>query len=408
MAITVSDIQNLLGRYAQKIINKQGNLAAPFLDSKQHGLEEAKHDSEVGIVHIQSGGGKSMGTIADGGTLYNGGQADFYRGTYLPIPLIGRLTLPRAAVHTGTGRRDAVNLVKEEMEQKGRQLGRMLCRLIIDGGTIAVGTVVSGGTTADLTAVITQTDPSAFRVGDAFERTTSGGTFRDVVQVTDMAWTNAGQANLTITVVEDSSGTTVALFQGSNVLAGDLLRFRGSNSQKPTSLADVTADADLYGITKTNANWNSNRTAVGGAFAVSDIRAMNTLIKRRTDMPPNCLLSNSVQAENYVNAVVTNNRWIPGMSNKSAPLDLGTGGKTLEFDGLPWVVDESVGDGDIYVLNKDHLKLAVWRKFAPDFDGKKAQMVSASTFTYDTQIFGLYNLRCTRRSSQGRLSGITD
>jgi hypothetical protein len=64
-------------------------------------------------------------------------------------------------------------------------------------------------------------------------------------------------------------------------------------------------------------------------------------------------------------------------------------------------------DSTVLLFTQSDVKLAQWRDFQPDSDGTKAAMVSDTSFIYDTQIFGMYNLRATARHGLGKLTGIT-
>jgi len=87
---------------------------------------------------------------------------------------------------------------------------------------------------------------------------------------------------------------------------------------------------------------------------------------------------------------------LPGQTTKDSD-----GGATVPmFQGLPIVVDENVPDHVMYFFNKDDIKLAEFKDFGPDQDGTNAHgMVDRSKLIYDTQIWGMYNMRVQRRNS---------
>ena len=111
---------------------------------------------------------------------------------------------------------------------------------------------------------------------------------------------------------------------------------------------------------------------------------------------------NSTVFHDYMSLLLSNRRFVG--SGQAA--DAGTS-STATYEGKPICVDENMPDQELLLFTDSDTKLAEWRDFQPDYDGKKAAMVSPTDFIYDTQIFGMYNVRCTKRSGLGKLTGIT-
>ena len=122
MAITISQIGDLLARFGNGIVNDQVNFACPFVGNGH--IQKIKHSHEQGIVRVRTSDGlQSTGQLNDGAFLPEGQNVSFTAGSYLPKVFFTRLSIPRGAAHLADGGRDGVRLVREELEVAGRQLG---------------------------------------------------------------------------------------------------------------------------------------------------------------------------------------------------------------------------------------------------------------------------------------------
>ena len=173
------------------------------------------------------------------------------------------------------------------------------------------------------------------------------------------------------------------------------------------SLADACGTDDLYGMGTVPGAYTGNTRNVAGPLAANDMRTMSTTIKRRAGYGWKTLVMNSLVAQRYFADIIANTdalNYLPGETAK----DIDGGAATPMFQGMPILIDENVDDHVMYFFNGDDVKLAEFKDFATDADGgaNNHGMVDRFAFIYDTQIWGMYNLRVTRRNSQGMLTGI--
>jgi len=177
------------------------------------------------------------------------------------------------------------------------------------------------------------------------------------------------------------------------------------------SLADAAGSADLYNMTVPGQVmpdvFKGNTITQGGALTADSMRTMSTTIKCRCGYGWKMLVMNSLVMQRYFADIIANNdalNYLPGETTK----DIDGGATTAMFQGMPIVIDENVDDHVMYFFNGDDVKLAEFKDFSTDADGGAAShgMVDRNAFIYDTQIWGMYNVRVTRRNSQGMINGI--
>ena len=173
------------------------------------------------------------------------------------------------------------------------------------------------------------------------------------------------------------------------------------------SLGDAAGSQALYGMTTPPAAFTGNIKTLNGVLTAGAMRDMSTTIKRRCGYNWHMLVMNSNNLQRYFeNTIATTNalNFLPGETTKDAD-----GGSAVPmFQGLPIVVDENVEDHTIFFFNKDDIKLAEFKDFGPDQDSSANHgMVDRTKLIYDTQIWGMYNMRIQRRNSMGMLNGIS-
>tara|TARA_R110000824_G_scaffold44207_13_gene128763 strand:- start:3646 stop:5025 length:1380 start_codon:yes stop_codon:yes gene_type:complete len=452
MGITAAEIDGLLARFGNQIVNEQVNWATPFVGNGH--IQKIKHTHELGIVRMRDSDGlQSTGQIEDGGTLPAGKNVSFEKGSYQPKIFFTRLSIPRAAAHLAAGGRDGVRLVKEEVEVAGRQLGQVLGQAVFESpimtmyGPAASATIATAaasiGFGAGATIEIKVPSLAGLYISQFLGITDSVGGRHENIEVVGMS----SQINTKVdgTALTDTNGKQLAAGFYSIQLKNNGLAIGAVNiggvtdpvaagvpgvdapgtsalfiqkltaaptvaaSMEPmTSLADCYANATgLYGIT--NGNWTGNTQTLLNGLSIKAMRDMSTNIKRRAGGSWHMLVMNSSALQRYFETGVTGpndtfTNWLPGQTMKDAD-----GGSTMPtFQGLPIVIDENVNDRDIYYFNKDDVKLAEFKDFATDSDTSSGShgMVDRQSLIYDTQIWGMYNMRCTRRNSGGRLTNI--
>jgi len=466
MGINAGEIEGLLSRFGNEIVNEQVNWACPFVGNGH--IQKVKHSHEVGIVRIRSSDGlSSTGQIEDGGALPAGSNVSFEKGSYMPKIFFTRLSIPRAAAHLAAGGRDGVRLVREEIEVAGRQLGELLGQAVFrspimrpygaGAGTTGITTIDTGTATftftEDVESFVRVKTLAGLYVGQfvscltttaapnqlsPFEVTSINFNINesdDGAALTDTAgkqlavgfWTigltlRTGVALATRDVQLSGTSDPAAVpgtptpsidnpgagtIQVQNLAGGIAAPVPATSTLEPmVSLADCYDNGALYGIT--NGNYTGNATALTNGLTIKAMRDMSTQIKRRAGSGWHMLVMNSSVLQRYFETGVTGpndsfTNWLPGQTMKDAD-----GGNMMPtFQGQKIVVDENVHDEDMYFFNKDDVKLAEFKDFATDKDGGgEAGMVDRSNLIYDTQIWGMYNMRCTRRNSGGRLTNI--
>ena len=417
MAITFNEIAELVARFGNAVVNEEANMAATTIGKSV--IKKEKQSGTVGIVNVKSGGLGSTRFIADGGNLPEGTNNDITQLAYHPKAIFSRLSVPRISALTCVSKQDGVNLVKEQMQSAGEDLGRTLGRALFGTTLGAITTPGPAPGTFGVAGIATVrvADLSGYRVGCAIEGITDTGPTTNLFGVvTNIDWLTA---DVTMQLFVDAAHTTPATDTGvpattnatSPVLPAPAPRIQGSTAtgvDAMCSLTDAASSTLAAGSLGTAGNYSDVATA-GGDFTGNDnaapvaisVVAMDTLsarIQRRRGLGWTHLIMNSLSLQEYLNLLVSERRFtIRDATSSPDPA-------TSMYQGKPVIVDENINDKTILYFNDKDVKLAEWRSFGPDSDGKDAAMVSDSKFVYDTQMFGMYNLRITRRNGLGVLA----
>jgi hypothetical protein len=410
MAITFNEIASLVARFGNSVVNEEANMASTFIGKNV--IKKEKQAGTVGIVNIKAGGIQSTKFLADGATLPVGANKEIAQLAYHPKALFSRLSVPRIAALTCVSKQDGVNLVKEQMASCGEDLGRTLGRAVFNTslGPVAI-TVPGPGTFGALgIATIGVADLSGYRIGAAVENLEDSGA--PVVPlwgvVTDIDYDDS---TVEFQLYVDSQLTDIAV-DGTNAtspLVPTTPRIIGTTStgvDAMTSVMDAASATLAAGSLGTAGNYdNIGTSALGYDFTGNDgpavlatitIAAMDLVsakIQRRRGLGWTEVVMNSLTLNKYLNLLQSQRRFRSGDA-----LDSANSPATSMYQGKPVIVDENMSDDKILFFNNKDVKLAEWRNFGPDSDGKDAAMVSDTSFVYDTQMFGMYNLRITRRN----------
>jgi hypothetical protein len=461
MAITISQIGDLLARFGNGIVNDQVNFACPFVGNGH--IQKIKHSHEQGIVRVRTSDGlQSTGQLNDGAFLPEGQNVSFTAGSYLPKVFFTRLSIPRGAAHLADGGRDGVRLVREELEVAGRQLGKVLGQAVfaapvatvfatgvtapgVTPGAVGVAnanTTVQAGGAAAGTQLAVDTIAGLYE-GQFLSLPTAAAANGTSVQITEIVYnenewpdgsaltfTAGAYTGFTIRVSQADAAAAATTTQGTGIAVGPpiapvspggtglLSQQTGGNNAAGTayeliapdpmvSLGEAAGNAAMYAMPTPPAAYTGNTQVLNGALTASAMRDMSTTIKRRAGYGWHMLVMNSNNLQRYFeNTIATTAalNFLPGETTK----DSDGGSAVPMFQGLPIVVDENVDDNRIYFFNKDDIKLAEFKDFGPDQDGTNSHgMVDRTKLIYDTQIWGMYNMRVQRRNSMGMISGIT-
>ena len=455
MGITATEIGSLLARFGNQIVNEQVNFACPFVGNGH--IQKIKHSHEQGVVRVrQSDGLSSTVQITDGSDLPDGDSVGFTHGTYLPKIFFTRLWIPRGSAHLAAGGRDGVRLVREELDVAGRQLGKLLgkavfkapitlgVRAALAGTTWTVNTaagaapnILVGTPAAPVDTEIWVTSIAGLYEGQYLDIRDNAGALQQV-QVKSIEYkvntpqtagdTLAGAAGIAygvygITVTNrgaaityngvgiDAPATVVRIANDGEIQVQESGTDVSGSLDPMVSLADAAGNGALYGMPTPPSAYTGNENTLSGPLTTSAMRDMSTIIKRRAGYGWHMLVMNSENLQRYfqtgiVGAADAFMNFLPGQTKQDAD-----GGKVMPtFQGMPIVVDENVSDHNIFYFNKDDIKLAEFKEFSPDNDGGNGGhgMVDRTKLVYDTQIWGMYNLRVQRRNSMGMLAGIAD
>lgn len=465
MAITFNEIAELVARFGNSVVTEQANLAAPFVGKGV--IQKQSHTGTVGIVNVKTGGMMSTGFLADGQKLPDGANVQPQQLAYHPKALFSRLSIPRIAALTAISKQDGVNLVKEQMESVGADLGRTLGRAVfqsISGGIFPAGPVAITATSPaqgvdNTVASLAGIDTSAYRIGATFigpvdsdplgtgeptplalvvigvDTVANAVLFRAHVYDQDSGTVGAvypyddttpfGGAPATIGTLDGAFQPSVKILDGSKVFVNipapgpgviPIATNPAELGNTITSLLDLASVNVAQGTVGAPGNYSGvsgattpdyhgsevSAAGAGGALRLEDLDDLSKKIKRRSGAPWTHSVCNSTNMHRYMNLLVSDRRFVGG--NQAADASINS---MATFEGKPVIVDENMPDTDWLLFTQSDTKLAQWRDFQPDYDGSKAAMVSDSSFIYDTQIFGMYNLRCTKRSGLGKITNLT-
>ena len=426
MGISFNEISMLVARFGNSVVQEEANLAAPTVGKNV--IKKEKQSGTVGIVNVKAGGLTSTEFITDSGPLPTGQSVNITQMAYHPKALFTRLSVPRISALTAISKQDGVNLVREQMQSAGADLGRNLGRALfntllanIDG--VPPVTAADSSVTIDLLL----NDTSGYRVGSRVDGFGDVGnpydysmevTAVDVVAGTVTGIITVTASYITGAVVLVGAGIQLANANSTPGLAGTINSATGGLlAQGMCSLlgaASATLDPFAAGtgilgsagnysaIGTVTAEYTGNNVDNGGApLALENLDQLSQTVKRRSGKPWTHSIVNSTMFHAYMGLLVAERRFVGGSQKADASVPDGT------YEGRPIQIDENMADGQILLFNDTDVKLAEWRNFEPDSDGKNAAMVSRSHFEYDTQIFGMYNLRILRRNGLGALTGIT-
>lgn len=400
MAIEVSALASLVGRYTNSVVNEQANLAAPFVGKGI--IKKLNKPDKVGIVNIKAGEMASVKFLADGATLPVGGDKLPVQGTYLPVGLFGRIRIPRLAAGLASSTEDGIDIVKEQMDSCGKTLGRTLERGIF-GSQIGSPTATVNAASTTFTVA----DASPWRVGMAFEvyngsTAIEGTTEATILRVASVAISETGDSTITFTGSNAGGNAVQWLTTYNFYLRGSQVSGAGM-----VSMADVcSTSATLYGVAATSNEWSGNTDSTSQPLTVGLLRQSITTLVRRSQEKPDYLVCNRKNEERYSNQLINNRRFMSGKMDA-------VGGSAVEIEGIPLFLTENLGDSEAILFKQDDVKLHVFRDFKPDFDGQAskgmnngAMLVSDSEFVYDVQVYGAFNLRAERRNGCLRFSGL--
>src|SRR5687768_10337898 len=346
MTITVTQMQSLVGRFTNSIVNEQVNMECPFVGKGM--IEKVKKVDKVGVVNIKAGQLRSVSWIGDAGALPSGADVQPVQATYLPVGLFGRISIPRIASHLASSLEDGIDIVKEEMESAGKTIAQQLGRGIFGSSLGAPAATVNAGSTTFEVA-----DPSGWRNGMGFEIYFGSTAIEGYSDATLLYVTN-------VSIGTGTGGNTVITFVGT-----------------------------------------------GEPPSISKMRDMLDLVVRRRGQKPKCLVANRKNERRYSDLLINNRRFPSGKMDAVGGLAHEFEGLPLFLDenvGDSQMFFFNSEDVKLHEFRAPSPEFHGGSKKGMD---RGAVLISDSQLVYDVQILGIYNLRVTRRNGTGLLSSIS-
>ena len=234
MANEAEAIGALIGRFTNKVVTPQAKMEFEAWDKGV--IKEKKKPTERGVVNLKNGGLSSTKLLADGGTLPTGDTKTITQATYDPAIFLSRLEMPRGGVTISNNPSDGVDLLKENMETVGRDLGQLLGRSFFETELANSATNVTSG------AVYTAPSAAGYVIGMTVQQY-NGSTLVQSFTVTDITLDADGDNGAVITTDADFSST--------NLTAAHTLHVQGA---KDTTFVSYSQLADtsttVYGIAR--------------------------------------------------------------------------------------------------------------------------------------------------------------
>lgn len=413
MAILLSNIQSLLARYGNERIEEQVNQKAPFLNM----LDKVPVEGNVAIINIKEGFGHN-GWIADQGNLPTGGSTLPEQLAVLPKFFIMRLAIPRGSTRVGSGKKDGINIVFQEVDSAAASSVRTMCRGLLKPNIETLSAAQATELGSDATT-FTSADYTGYRVGNHYAVYDGGTptTLNEIFRVVSIALDPDGNSHV-ITIDRNEQTTVGASATGylSTAVTSDPLAANDTvwdmGNSPATSPANMSAGCDattaVHGKS-VSGEWQGNTAAAnGGTLTVSDMRNVFTAASVRAGELPDFLLMNSRNRQRYSDLTLAQRRFHPGQRTDA------TGGVELDFEGRPIKIDENMPDSEIHYVNKGCVKKGTWFDFTDEQDGAGTgtsesghALVSQSKYEYDHQRSAACNLLFYRRNGLGSLTGIT-
>lgn len=400
MGITASEVQAFADRYTNRIVKEQTNLKAPWY-AKQ--LRKVDMPGMAGVINIKAGGLQSTWYQADGGALPAGDSKTPVQLSYYAKNIVTRGNFPRVGLATANGTGNSVNMLLEQFNTAAADFARVRERGYIKR---SLGSP-AGATTANVSTSFTTIDPSGFRVGSKVDVRTSAGAFRESVVITDVAFSATLGGTATVSFTGSGTGGACA----TSWATSDVLWLSGAYDYGTVSLADICANASLYGQAVSSQDWRGNLDDTTGDLTVSRLRAIKAITTARGGDLPSHVLSNSVNLTRYGNTMLAGRMYLGG-----EVMDAGVPGK-VGFDGLEWIISENCPNADVFVPKMDDISIhcTIMERVERDGPASAAQgggntsqwmLVSQSSLSFDWQMLASEEMRVERRANCGQITNI--
>lgn len=411
-------IQDILTRAAPKMFTELGNEDAPILSA----LDTKSVSGRSHRIRLKHGENRSFGFIADGADLPTA-RGTQYDETYVSGKIFfGHVKVNRGAVLTANGNGEqTADIIEEELDSALRGAKRQLNHAVIFG-TSSLHTLVAG----DLTAINACTNAVTATIsGDIAYHVRRGQS----IDLLDSSASNAllRRFNVVSRTIDNKTPTNnsvvlscdeaTALSAGTAAAAGDYFVIAGAQDGATvdgiTGLTDVlSATSTLYDLAPaTVPGWAGNEMD-NGAAALSET-LLNSL---------------RAQVKNRCGNRATKNFWLMNSNRQQeiyelksdkanfydTKIEVGDYEAVSRCTGNPIVVDESMPDNEVDLINRDDVKILEWAPMFTEHDGKQGTgkttaplfFVSQTDFTYSAQVTGVYNVGASARHSHGRIHNL--
>lgn len=421
MALSVTDIQDLVARFSNKIMTKQLNVSSEILKTNALRKEQRKG---VDVINVYASTNGSTRIISDNGTLPTGAQSVPKQGVAKPKAVISRLAIGRIAAGTNGGP-DSVDQVEAQVNGAIAHCAKTVARAIFDskiGNLAAAGAFT--GTAVDSTMSGTFVDVSSILEGETFDLA-SGSLTRavEVVSVTYQA-VGTGSSDVAGQVVLKVVDTALV---STNVGTDAFLSLRGSttlgvedNSNTLTSYVRIGGSGLLHGLGAGDlSSWTGNTVVNFGGFDQEKLGKFAMKLRNRSGQDFSHVFSNPLVSMAYgVSALSPAAASVFGLGSSTtgegARLQLGSdmdkyksvSNSGLTFLGKPWIIDSNCPADKVILHNTEKVFLAQTSDFGMQEEGGDGMLLDRSNFSWDIQLSGLMELVCLQRNAIGVITGI--
>lgn len=383
---TITAARVLLGRYGETMATDQVGLLCPATKV----IPSEKIDDMFVHINVDTGTNSSTEWVADGGATADGAVSSMEQGYQTLVAIRNAVKLGRIVTHVAKGKK-GINYFKKQAQNATRHIAQRYGRALFGAKVMSsMGTETGGGTD------FTTTDPSGFRVGASY----------DIMNGASLV------ESFTVTGIDSTDGVTYTITHAARAQTwtGYDVYQAGGYADAVPSLQDMCdGNVTLHNLTTDENDWTPNAIASVGTLNQADVRALHTMIKRKTQEKCTHMLLNSENEGRLIADLNDQGRFMV-TGNKS----IDSYGFVLQVDGLPAVVDENCSDADVFLINSNNLTQVKAKEIGPVIDGATAKgsplaavHVVDGTLDYKAYFEGYCTFITDRRNAHGRLAGIT-
>jgi hypothetical protein len=433
MSATASDLIAFAARYGNKIIQEQVALKCPLWSE----LDHIPGQGQAGIVNIDLPAQVSGGFVQDGAARNAGVSTTPVQGYVKPSFLQVPLKLNNGALMTLSGKDDSANYLDAQLKKAGNTAAKLIGQgLFSDAGKICditTGASFSGGRASIVVPSaaglatgmpVTLRDDSAtrafiLRVGaitlSATDATATVELIADVTVRSDQS-NNVTVSGITITSSDDLYAVGFLTNEGVDAACA------ASNTDMVT-LDVLSGTGSVYGISANDCSANGfagqTFTSVGDPTQEALIARANRIYNMCGDKP-DLVVVNPLTASVLGFAGITAKA---GLGAGFSSTDVGNSRKMIDanFDkygkgivegevrigGMKVLSDQNCRESEAYLLNKDYLKVMKWQDIQPEKQGGESIFVDQGNFAKVAFFSAAFNLYCNKRSTIGKLEGLT-